>query len=61
MRSKLEEAKSLLVFSDKSLSDISAYLCFSSQSYFNNVFKQKFRMTPKEYRMKNKKCPPASE
>jgi len=61
MRCKLEEAKSLLVFSDKSLSDISAYLCFSSQSYFNNVFKQKFRMTPKEYRMKNKKCPPASE
>lgn len=61
MRSKLEEAKSLLVFSDKPLSEISTYLCFSSQSYFNNVFKQKFHMTPKEYRMKNKKYPPVSE
>lgn len=61
MRSKLEEAKSLLAFSDKSLSEISAYLCFSSQSYFSNVFRQKFHMTPKEYRMKNKKIPAAYE
>ena len=47
---KLEEAKSLLTYSDKSLSEISNYLCFSSQSYFQNVFKQKYGLTPKQYR-----------
>lgn len=50
MRCKLEEAKSLLAFTEKSLSEISNYLCFSSQSYFTNVFKAKYHMTPKEYR-----------
>ena len=39
MRCKLEEAKSLLTYSEKSLAEISSYLCFSSQSYFQNVFK----------------------
>ncbi len=50
MRKKLEEAKSLLHYSDRSISEISEYLCFSSQSYFQNVFKKKYGMTPKEYR-----------
>lgn len=50
MRCKLEEAKSLLSYSDKPLSEISNYLCFSSQSYFQNVFKKKCGMTPKQYR-----------
>lgn len=50
MRCKLEEAKSLLAFTDKSLSEISNYLCFSSQSYFTNAFRDKYHMTPKEYR-----------
>lgn len=54
MRCKLEEAKSLLTHSDKTLSEISNYLCFSSQSYFQNVFKQKYGMTPKQYRDKTK-------
>ena len=49
-RCKLEEAKSLLTYSDKSLSEISNYLCFSSQSYFQNVFKKKFGITPLQYR-----------
>ncbi len=39
MRKKLEEGKSLLVYSEKSISEISEYLCFSSQSYFQNTFK----------------------
>lgn len=55
MRCKLEEAKSLLSYTDKSLSEISTYLCFSSQSYFNNVFKQKYGITPKEYRINTHK------
>lgn len=57
MRCKLEEAKSLLTHSDKTLSEISSYLCFSSQSYFQNVFKQKYGMTPKQYRDKTKQLP----
>ena len=52
MRCKLEEAKSLLTFSNMSLVQISAYLCFSSQSYFQNVFKKKFGLTPLQYRNK---------
>ena len=50
MRKKLEEGKSLLAYTDKSISEISEYLCFSSQSYFQNVFKKKYKMTPHEYR-----------
>ena len=49
-RCKLEEAKSLLTFSEMSLSEISAYLCFSSQSYFQNLFKKQYGVTPMQYR-----------
>ena len=51
-RCKLEEAKALLTYSDKSLTEISNYLCFSSQSYFQNVFKRKYGLTPMQYRKK---------
>lgn len=54
-RCKLEEAKGLLAYSEKSLAEISSYLCFSSQSYFQNVFKKKYGMTPLQYRRENKK------
>lgn len=50
MRCKLEEAKSLLTYSDKTLSEISNYLCFSSQAYFQTVFKKKYGLTPTQYR-----------
>jgi len=50
MRRKLEEAKSLLHHTDKTVSEISEYLCFSTQSYFQNVFKRKYGCTPKDYR-----------
>ncbi len=49
-RCRLEEAKSLLGSSDLSLSEIAEKLCFSSQSYFQNVFKKKFGLTPMQYR-----------
>lgn len=49
-RCKLEEAKSLLSHTEMTLSEISNYLCFSSQSYFQNLFKKKYGVTPNAYR-----------
>lgn len=49
-RCKLEEAQSLLAYSDKTLAEISSYLCFSSQSCFQNVFKKQYGVTPLAYR-----------
>ncbi len=54
-RCKLEEAKSLLAYSERPLSEISAYLCFSSQSYFQNQFKKQYGITPLKYRSQKKK------
>ena len=47
---RVEEAKCLLDTTDKTLSEISTYLCFSSQSYFQNVFKKITGMTPVQYK-----------
>lgn len=47
---KLEEAKDLLAFSDKSISEISNYLCFSSQSHFQKTFKDEYEITPNAFR-----------
>ena len=51
-RCKLEEAKSLLSHTEMTLSEISNYLCFSSQSYFQNLFKKKYGVTPNTYHKK---------
>lgn len=48
--SKLEEAKTLLIYSAKTLAEISYDLCFSSQSYFHQLFKKAYGMTPLQYR-----------
>lgn len=50
VKSKLTDAKRLLRYSEKSLAEISNYLCFSSQGYFQTVFKKETGMTPGEYR-----------
>ncbi len=47
---KIDEAKSLLRYSSKPIPEISAYLSFSSQPYFHNVFKKVTGMTPLQYR-----------
>lgn len=49
-KQKVEEAKTLLRYSDYSIIEISEYLSFSSQSYFTNVFKKVCGTTPAEYR-----------
>lgn len=56
VRCKLEEAKNLLAYTNKSLSEISQILNFSSQAYFSNVFKKNFGMTPKEFRQSIPTC-----
>ncbi|MFD1452663.1 helix-turn-helix domain-containing protein [Oceanobacillus sojae] len=50
LNERLEKAKSLLHYTDKSLSEISLFLCFSSQSHFQNVFKKEIGITPNEFR-----------
>ncbi|MGN0840252.1 MAG: helix-turn-helix transcriptional regulator [Candidatus Ornithospirochaeta sp.] len=50
---RLREAKSLLKYTDKSLTEISNYLCFSSQSHFQNLFKKHYGITPLKYRKMN--------
>lgn len=47
---KIEEAKRLLKYTDSSLVYISNFLCFSSQSHFQKVFKTITGMTPLNYR-----------
>jgi AraC-like DNA-binding protein len=49
-RCKLEEAKVLLTHTDKSLAEISSYLCFTNQPYFHSVFKKQYGITPLQYR-----------
>lgn len=50
IKSKIRDAKRLLRYSNRSLSEISTHLCFSSQAYFQTVFKRSTGMTPNEYR-----------
>ncbi len=47
---RIQEAKSLLRFTEKSLGEISSYLCFSSQSHFQTQFKRNVGQTPVQYR-----------
>lgn len=54
LRCKMEEAKNLLKYTNKSISEISHILAFSSQAYFTNVFKKNYGYTPKKFRETNK-------
>lgn len=47
---KMEEGKRLMDITQKSIAEISEYLGYSSQSYFQKVFKKRFHMTPMVYR-----------
>lgn len=51
---RVERAANLLKYSEATLTEISDYVCFHSQSHFGSVFKKYMHMTPKEYRDKYK-------
>ena len=51
LKEKIEEGKRLLRYTDKPISAIAAYLGFSSQSHFANVFKKYANSSPNEYRL----------
>ncbi len=50
---RIDEAKSLLLTEEQDMSKISELCGFSSQSYFNYVFKKETGDTPSAYRRKN--------
>ncbi|MBF6626331.1 AraC family transcriptional regulator [Aerococcaceae bacterium zg-BR9] len=52
-QTKIDVAKELLTYSRHSISYISNYLCFSSQSYFQNQFKKITGLTPLQYKKAN--------
>ncbi len=49
---RISEAKLLLLSSDFTYLEISNMLNFNSQSYFNQIFKKKTGLTPKEFKTK---------
>ncbi|MUG45701.1 helix-turn-helix domain-containing protein [Paenibacillus woosongensis] len=51
-RIKIEEAQSLLLLTDQTISEISALLNYHDQSYFSKMFKKFTGVTPIEYRNK---------
>lgn len=51
---KMEEAKRLMEITSKSTAEIAEYLGYSTQSYFQRVFKTRTGMTPGEYRSQRK-------
>ena len=50
LKLKVTSAKELLLQSDLSSQEISAYLNFSSQSHFISCFKREFGMTPRQFK-----------
>ena len=50
LKTKTEEAKRLLKYTDKSAAEIGNYLGFSSQAHFSRVFLKYSGRTPGEYR-----------
>ena len=50
LKEKVEEAKRLLLYTDKTSAAIGAYLGFSSHSYFSKVFKKYVGYTPGVWR-----------
>ena len=47
---RLKKAKHLILHTDKAIAEISADVGFSSPTYFSTTFKNKFSLTPKEFK-----------
>lgn len=52
---KIKKACYYIVFTDKSFAEIANFLSFSSQSYFQSVFKKVMGKTPNEWKKENRK------
>ncbi len=55
IETKIRDAKRLLRYSDMTYGEIAAILAFSSQAYFQTVFKRKTGFTPGEYQTRHSK------
>lgn len=53
INAKLQAAANMLKYSEASLSQITDYFCFVSQSRFSTQFKQQYGVTPMVYRKEN--------
>ena len=51
---RLERAANLLTYSNEAIPRIAEYVNFPSQSYFGKVFKEKYGVTPRQFRENNK-------
>lgn len=50
IKKQLEESQNLLSITDMSISQIASLVGFDSTSYFTKIFKQKYGITPKEFK-----------
>lgn len=51
---RIKAAANMLKYSNESITAISTYLCFPSQSHFGKIFKEYMGVTPQKYRNKEK-------
>lgn len=51
---RMEKAKKLLLYSNKSVSEIATETGYSTTAYFIKQFKEKYQITPKRYRSKER-------
>ena len=51
---RLETAKNILLDSDYTCASIANTLCFSSQSHFVRLFREKYGITPAKFRSQNR-------
>ena len=50
---RLEKARDLLEHSDLSIKEITSEIGYNDQNYFSRIFKNKYGLSPKEYRKSN--------
>ena len=47
---RLDAAKNMLLYSERSIQQVADYFQFKNQSHFAKLFRENFGMTPTEYR-----------